>query len=146
MTLNPNNISENDLKGLTELSDRRYNKYFDWIKHLLLTATGLIGILVSLKSGKSETTFGHYAFVITIITLGLGILSGSFLLYSEISNLDKARKLYANKLIELMKGIKDPISIGTVDTSRVFKVAEIVCYVSFIGAVISLTIYAILSD
>ena len=111
-----------------------------------MTATGLIGILVSLKSGKSATTCDHYAFVITIILLGLGILSGSLLLYSEISNLDKARKLYADKLIELMKGTKDSISIGTVDTSRVYKAAEIVCYVSFIGSIISLIIYAILSD
>ena len=146
MSLNPNNITDNDLKGLTELSDRRYAKYFEWIKHLLLTATGLIGILVSLKSGKSASTYDHYAFVTTIILLGLGILSGSFLLYSEISNLDKARKLYADKLIELMKGIKDSISIGTVETSRVYKVAEILCYISFISSVLSLIIYAILVD
>ena len=144
--MNTNRITDNDLKGLTELSDRRYSKYFGWIRHLLLTATGLIGVLVSLKAGKSTNPDEHSAFVVTIVSLGIGILFGSLLLYSEISNLDKGRKLYANRLIELNKGAKDPFPIGTVETSKIYKVAEIICYASFIIAVLSLIFYAILRD
>jgi hypothetical protein len=39
---------------LVELANERNLKYYAWLRQILLMASGLIGILVSLKNTKSE--------------------------------------------------------------------------------------------
>ncbi len=137
-------VTEKDYKGLVELSAKRYTKYYDFIRHLMLIAAGLVGILVSLKSGKSETGYEYLTFVIAISGLGIGIMFGSISLYAEINSLDKGRKLYAERLIEINKGKAYQLPFDTVDKNILFKIAEYICFSSFSLAMISLIIYGVL--
>jgi len=137
-------ISEKQLKVVTDLSEKRYSKYYDWIRHLILISAGLIGILVSLKSNKSETGLEYLTFIIAISGLGIGILTGSISLYSEIHILDKVRKKYADRLIEILKGQTQDIPFAVVDKNIFFKIVEFICFSSFFISMMSLIIYGIL--
>ena len=139
-------VDNSNFEKLVDLSQTRYSKFYEWIRHILLTASGLIGILVSLHINKSTSPCEHYTFVITIVTLGLGILSGSVLLYSEIHKLDIARKLFADQLQKLLKGDNTGLPIATVDTHIVFRISEVICYASFCLSIVSLITYATLID
>lgn len=139
-------VDNSNFEKLVDLSQKRYSKFYEWLRHILLTASGLIGILVSLHTNKSTTTCEHYSFVITIATLGLGILSGSVLLYSEIHKLDIARKLFVDQLQKILKGDNTGLPIATVETHIIFRISEVICYSSFSLSIISLITYAILND
>jgi hypothetical protein len=62
------------------------------MRNVVTIATALVGILVSLKSGKSSSPAEHYLFSATIGLIALGILSGVILLYGEIQLLDRKKK------------------------------------------------------
>jgi hypothetical protein len=136
-------ITDQDYKGLTALAEKRYTKYYDWIRHLILISAGLIGILVSLKSNTSNNTCETIAFITSICSLGIGILTGSVSLYGEIDSLDKARKLYANRLIEIMKGKTYDVPFDTIDKRPIYRIMELICFISLFIAMISLITYGV---
>lgn len=137
-------ITKEDYKGLTELSEKRYSKYYDWIRHLIIMATWLIGILISLKTKNVESGFRNLMYLITICGLGIGILSGSVCLYSEIHTLDKFRKLYAERLIKISKGATYTHPFESVSKNWIFIFLEVICFSSLFISIISLIAYGII--
>jgi hypothetical protein len=69
---------------LKKVHEERNKKHFDWWKNVILMASGLLGILVSLHSVKSENFIDHLLFFITLLLIGTGILSGTIYLYADI--------------------------------------------------------------
>jgi Ca2+/Na+ antiporter len=51
----------------------------------LTIVAGLVAVLVSLKTKKSETETAHLFFTVTIVLLSTCILTGLFLLYEEVT-------------------------------------------------------------
>lgn len=134
-------MTDSELKQLFNLGKEKNIKHNEWLKHILLMASGLIGILISLHSEKSKTILQHYSFVITIVGLGLGILFGSICLYSDVNGANKLFKKYKEKIIN-----KSTEKITYVNRSYSFYIFEILTYTSLIASVTSLIVYAIISD
>src|SRR4051812_48099068 len=90
-------MTENEIKQLLDLAEKRNTKDYEWTKNVILMASGLLGILVSLHNNKSPSIPTHYFFCITILTLGLGILTGTIFLYEEASTLHKLLNIKRSK-------------------------------------------------
>jgi hypothetical protein len=131
---------------LVELANERNLKYYAWLRQILLMASGLIGILVSLKNTKSENSIEHLAFVTTIISLGIGILAGSIVLFSEIKNLEKKKVLYSQHVQKLINGDTKVSGLIYFNTGKFYQYIEYVSYFSLILSLIGLMVYAILLD
>ncbi len=76
------------IEKLEKINTERHEKYFSWIKTILTIVAGLVAVLVSLKTKKSETETAHLFFTVTIVLLSTCILTGLFLLYEEVTSLD----------------------------------------------------------
>jgi membrane-associated HD superfamily phosphohydrolase len=141
-----NMITKKHYEELVELGQERNLKYYAWLRQILLMASGLIGILVSLKSNKSESSLEHIAFIVTIISLAMGILTGSIVLYSEIKNLETGKKLYIEQMRKIAEGQPNLSPIVTFNTSSMFRRFEYLCFGFLIFSLIGLMVYAILID
>jgi len=132
------------LYEIKDLSDSRNEKFFSWLKNLITISVGLLGILVSLNSDKIEDLKTSIAFIITISTLALGILSGVVLLYSEMHLLHKARLKKEEQLQNILDG-KRKNNVEWIKRDWFFDLSEKVCFVSYLISLISIVIYSILS-
>ncbi len=135
-----------DLKTLKELSDERSNKFYYWLRWVVLGATGMISVLTALHPNKSETKIEHYFYSITMSLIALGILTGTIVLFSEIHIAEKKRKSYSDRLQERNVEQADYGEVIYLDTPKIYKFLEIVCYASFSASLLSLVLYAVIKD
>lgn len=132
------------LKSISDLMDERAVKNETWVKQILLMASGLIGILISLHKNRSEDICEHYIFVTTIALIGLGILSGSIYLYESIdTNNRMVRQL--KKYLSL-SGESQNEKLIFLKPSIFYVIMKYVFYASLILSIPSLVIYAMVID
>ena len=127
--------------------ERIKNKaYYDWIRNLIIIATGLLSVIVGLKTKQSNTLPQSVIFLIIVSTLVLGILFGAAVLYGEVLVL---RKYYRKKL-ELIYAIiyqKEKKNIyEIIDVPKIYVCFSYSCYVCFLISFISLIIYSVLRE
>jgi hypothetical protein len=128
------------------LSQKREDKRYAWLRHLLLLAAGSLSVLVSLRSGDHLSGFPHYCIATALAALGLGILFGAVALYGEIRG---AHGLAVSYVEEALRRLREP---GTPDRPVGFQLppfyvrCEQGCYLSLVVAVLSLIVYAIVSS
>jgi len=134
------------LLEIKELSDDRGSKYFSWLKNIITISVGLIGILVSLKPDEFNARIDAIWFVITISILALGILSGAILLYSEIHILDKYQQKKKEYLQKLIDNEHTKIELEWISRPKIYNFIEVICFSSYIGSLICLVIYSIISS
>jgi Na+/melibiose symporter-like transporter len=140
------NDYKSQLKQMGELVDESSNKFYSWYKQILLMASGLISILVSLHSKTSNTHTEHIAYIMTIGGLALGILSGSILLFSEVHNVIRCKKEYSEQLSKMIREKSQTSIIVNVKTAKIFVFFEWLSYICFVISLCSLVYYSILSD
>jgi hypothetical protein len=139
-------ISKSHANKIAEIANLKYDKFYAWYKQILLMASGLLSVLVALHSKNSETYIEHLAFITTIVSLSLGILSGSIFLFSESHNLKKVQEDFSDKAIKYLNDKNQANFVVTVQTSKIFVFCERLSYISFLVALIAMCYYAILSD
>lgn len=135
-----------NIETFKQLNEKRNEKHFDWVKHILLVASGLLGVLVSLRSTKSGDEYQHYAFIATVSALGLGILTGSIHLYAEVNAMNRLQDKLIEQIKKESKGQGGNPEIINAGPLFVFTILEWTCYCSLLIATISLVTYAILTD
>lgn len=129
---------------LSEQAIIRNQKREDWLKHVLTGASGLLAILISLKTGKSNNDTTHYFYISTIGLFALGILSGTIFLFASVNALHRHIR-YRQK--QILEGRIREIGFATnVEPLKIFDKMRIVCYISFFLSIPSLVTYAILMD
>ena len=138
-TANKALIKLNDIKNIME---KRNEKYFSWLRNLITISVGLLGILISFKTGKIDDFLSALFFIITISGIALGILFGVIVLHGEVHLLDKIRLKHEEALQNIVVG-KPPIIYAVVSRHSVYVVSEKICYFSFITSIISIIIYSI---
>jgi Na+/melibiose symporter-like transporter len=138
------------IKSLTEklekLNVERHDKYFSWIKTVLTIFAGLVAVLVSLKTKKSETETAHLFFTITIILLSTCILIGLLLLYEEVSSLDDLQKVVQQHILKSIREDKEEDLFEYINRKKIYKIASNFFSFLIILSFISLTIYGYLID
>ncbi len=128
-----------------KLTDRILHEKQLFTKQILIICTTLLGILISLKSGKIIDKCELISFIMVIGTLGLCILLGVILLYENINILDSALKETSNKKERLLGGSKEDSTLISVPSDKFYDRLRKVYYVSFGLSILSIVIYALIS-
>lgn len=134
-------------KYVVQMSEQaviRNQKREDWLKHVITGATGLLAILISLRTEKSKDFLTHYVYMSTIVLIALGILSGTICLFAGVNAL---HRFVEERKKQILEGkIKEIGFVTNVEPLKIFDKMRIVCYISFLFAIPSLVWYAILID
>ncbi len=77
-------MTREELGKLIELTDRRNEKLYAWLRHLMLLAGGALTVLVSLDAGGGSSGAALLSLRVAWTGLGAGILLGSISLYAEV--------------------------------------------------------------
>jgi hypothetical protein len=140
-----NSINSN-LEKLEKTNLERHEKFNAWLRNIITIAAGLIAVLISLKSKKSLDAPTHFLFVFTIGLLCSGILSGCIVLYHEIYLLDKQQSCIKDYILKLTRDKNSETLVQYLTNHKYYKFTLKFTILSFILALISLTIYAYLID
>jgi len=112
-------MTEQDMRALFELGDKRNAALFGFLRHLLLLASGALTVLVSLNAGTGSTGVALWALRSAWSLFGSGILLGSVALYGEVWAAKTLAKKVADKLradsrpgAEKSGGFPVPVSTG----------------------------------
>lgn len=139
-------IHTDQYRELVSVQQKRKDKFFIWLRHILLMASGLLSVLIGLHQNKSQNDYERIIFAITISTLAFGILTGSILLFSEVDTLIRLQKAYAKQLIRQRDEGIQVDKLVSVPNGKFFSFLEKICYSSFIISIVSLVFYAIQLD
>ena len=129
---------------LTEIQEKKRKAFSDWLKNIITIASAILGILISLKTEKTKSTEEHYIFVFTITSIGLGILSGLILLFSEVTVFSLFESKKKEQILQLLEG-KERV-IDSVKIPKIYTFLKYFCFFSFFCSLILLIMFAILSD
>jgi hypothetical protein len=140
---------ENYIKSkIREHSDTlqiRQEKFDTWLKGIITIATGLIALLISLKTSTSKSHTQHVLYGSTIGLLSLGILFGTIRLFQSVSLLDQEAKVHQEHLQQQLRGKSGDI-VGFVKPKIVYVIASYISVISFVLALAALVLYAWLID
>ena len=129
---------------LTEIQEKKRKAFSDWLKNIITIASAILGILISLKTEKTKSTEEHYIFIFTITSIGLGILSGLILLFSEVTVFSLFESKKKEQILQLLDG-KERV-IDSVKIPKIYTFLKYFCFFSFFCSLILLIMFAILSD
>jgi hypothetical protein len=138
------NQLEQEFINVGKTGNLRNEKREEWLKQVLLCATTLLGILISLHKEKSDNELEHYLFCSTIGIISLGILSGSITLFSNVNALHRFVRKRTKELLSDEKVQYSNTHIAK--PYKVFDLARNICYISFFLSIPILVWYAILLD
>jgi hypothetical protein len=93
-------MTEEQFRHFLELADKRDEKRYAFLRHLLLLATGALTILVSLKTDSTGSSFAVWSLRLAWPALGLGILLLALALYGDIWTADALVRHRAEQLRE----------------------------------------------
>ena len=136
---------DDDFQELVQLSEKRDEKSYAWLRYLILLASGALTVLVSLQSGKSQVGLAALCLKVAWGTLGLGILLASVSLFGEtwIAR-EMVKQFVEEKKRRLSSDDQTPWRI-VVRTPHILHWSERLAYISLIAALISLVTFAILT-
>lgn len=132
------------LEQLVKIADKRDEVHFSFIKQILLMASGLLGILVSLHKVNATDQFTRVAFSLALGLLALGILLLTVALSAQVTT---HKKIFMKWKEEILSHVKDegyePKMVFT-EPSKIYSGCEKLGYCSLAISIVFLTIYAIL--
>ena len=139
-TKNPKAI--NAAKKYIQSKEQYLKTRSTWFYNILIAGAGLLGALVALSNNSREFYPVRVLFVLTVISLTLGILSVAIALYYDIFQ-SKRRQLEDYKRLQnIVSGANtDPTSLK--GKSKTFLFFDILTYVFFSLSFISLIVYVI---
>jgi Na+/melibiose symporter-like transporter len=111
----------------------------------LTIVAGLVAVLVSLKTKKSETETAHLFFTVTIVLLSTCILTGLFLLYEEVTSLDDQQTSLREHILKSLHEDKKEDYLEYINRKN-YVIASKFFSLLIILSFISLTIYGYLID
>jgi len=134
-----------ELFGNFEESQKDRDKvYFDFFKSITTLSVALIGLLIGLKAELIPNQAAQFAFLITIILIGLCTLfSLGVRFYEVVSGNDsvEARKKHILKYIE--NPDENNLQIEQLDKSKIYKFFEIATFVCLTLSIIALIFYVV---
>lgn len=140
MTREQLNIRIDELKAI---EDKRHEKFYSWIKTLITLSVGLFGILISFKSTIPMSFPKSILFAISISSLGLGILFGLIVLFSEVHILDRLKSSRVKCIIKELDGIVTDLDIEVITQSKIYRISNFLCIFFYVLSLFSLISYSI---
>lgn len=129
------------IRQMAELTDKANTARNDYMKHLLLIASAMLGAQLALYT-KSDTplAYPHILFAIALAALSAGILLIAFALFRFPAGQESLRQLYMARLIDELRSGKKKHYITSVPNKKHYMLAEKCGYMCF---VISLALFVI---
>lgn len=131
------------LKRLEEVIKERDLKHSEFVRNILVIASTVLGILVSLHKSQSTDQLGRISFDFAMVSLAVGILSGACTLYKHVNISQKVYEGLRDAIIKQLQNKAESFEGVVGNPSVIFEYAEKLCYLSLCIAVISLCVYAI---
>jgi hypothetical protein len=138
-------ILNKNIPIIENIENRKTELQTNWIKNIITLLVGLLSILVAFKSEKPETEFIHLLFSLTLILLGLSVLSGIVFLYHPIDVLIQKEKFHLESLSKRLRGNMEILDFS-VKERKTLKFFSWLFYISSVTSVISLICYGILRN
>ncbi|MEX0290500.1 MAG: hypothetical protein AB3N14_15450 [Flavobacteriaceae bacterium] len=108
-------------------------------------SVGLMGILISFKSDDSTSSIKSLFFIITISSLGLGILCALIVLFSEVNILNRTRKDRIGYMISRLDG-KDGLELKEIKPGWIYQFAYKLSFLFYFFALLALIGYGIADE
>jgi hypothetical protein len=126
-----------------DLMEKQNEKHEAWIRHVLLLASSLFGILISLHNKTGSYSHSEICFRLAICGLSLGILTYTISLYAQIEALKRLRDNYGSEALNALREGREgePVSAPK---GKLFVFCEITGSISLALAVVFLALYAVL--
>lgn len=131
-------------KIIINISDKRFNEFYSFIKHIVIICTTILGVIISLKQNKATNCLELYSFVSVTGTLSLCILIGIVVLFGRLHAYDEHRRAVQEHLNKLLFGEKIVSTSIYVPTAKIFVVFERAFYVVFVISILCIFLYSIL--
>ncbi|MGL5913068.1 MAG: hypothetical protein ACRCZB_02800 [Bacteroidales bacterium] len=126
-----------------ELAQQLSDKNTSLLRYLISTISVVFGILVSLSSNSSDVWQIRLIFAVSVALIALSILNFGACLYAEIYNLRKGRRLHAEETRKAYRQARPQEHIVVLPL-KIFAVCEIIGYISFGMALLSLCVFVFL--
>lgn len=136
---------DESLDKLILLTQKRDELHYDFLKHILLMASSLLGILVALHTGSTEHVYSYICYCLGVGLLCCGILLLSSTLYARVLSLNRQVKDSAADILQQIRTNAPQGELNVLYLPRWSVFFERVAYVSFCLSLVFLTAYAILS-
>jgi hypothetical protein len=130
---------------IEDIQNRKDESLSNWIKNIITLLVGLLSVLVAFKSDKPETELIHQLFSLTLILLGLSVLSGVVFLYSSIDRLSRKEIFHVESLSKRIRGNRELLNVSIKDKG-IFVFFSWLFYISSVASVISLICYGIMKN
>ena len=131
------------LTTIESIVNKKSEMLISWIKNIITLLVGLISVLVAFKSDKQEPEFIHLLFSLTLILLGISVLSGVVSLYNEIDRLSWHLSFQQESLKIKLSG-DDQIHYFCSKDKNIFVFFSLLFYITSLASLISLICYGIL--
>ena len=134
------------LDQIKKVSDERQQKFYTWIRTLITITVGLFGIIISFKSNDDISVLKSIMFIISISSLGLGILFALIVLYTEVHLLDGEKDNLIQSILDRLEGKTKTFEINQIKPSFFFKVSYRLCVIFYLVALFSLVAYSLVDE
>jgi len=137
-------LDDRNVDNYIQTSNEATKKVYDWVRHAISVIAIILGLVISLKTTKSENILEFYLFSISVTLCGLSILCGLFFLYSEADTLYRHSEQY-------MKHIQTRDETGgrkleESDPRKIFDISRKAFFFLLILSILSLIGYAVFSN
>lgn len=135
-----------DIKSTFEqgarLSREATDKESAFLQHILLVASSMFGILISLHPKSPEYLYSRWGFVLSVLSLALAILLGSLALYGRSRLARRAQKRLSEEGRAAIREHR-PMSPVYLSLSGYYALCEKAVYTLFLIALVLLCTYAL---
>ena len=133
-------------KKIQETQDERNEKYYAWLKNLITISIALFGLIISFKSGKTKTELESLFFIISIFSLGLGILFALLTLYGEVRVLGLVKKKYYELTLSYLDGESKEVEFENVEPPLLYKVSSYLYVIFYLISLLTLILYSTIEE
>jgi hypothetical protein len=135
------NLSE-AIKGLHENSRLSVEKRFAYQQYLLIPASTLLGILISLHGSNLNTLYTRLFFSLAIVALVCGILTNALSLYGHVDAVNRAQKAGIQEVSSALREHRE-VNYVSAPERRVFVACERIAYTSYALSLVFLSLYTV---
>lgn len=133
------------LQELNKLKISALNRRVSFFQYILLASVSILGITASLHTNSSPVLYIRGLFVASIVLLSLGVLTCAIVLYEVQHMEDTFQKKYHSEIDNALKEGRKVNSVFA-NKSKKMEVCETITLISLTLGLISLSLYACLSE
>ncbi len=118
--------------------------YFDFFKSITTLSVALIGLLIGLKAEPIPNQAAQFAFLVTIILIGLCILFSLGVRFYEVASENDSVEARKKHILEYIENPdENNLQIEQLNKSKIYKFFEIATFVCLILSIIALIFYVV---